>query len=150
MQSHSGNILLDIWGAWIQGIICIWHGIGIRRLIYLRILRQDKLCLFPLYPLLVRIFGTIIGYNFYLAGLIISNVSLLVASVYLFKLVELEADKKMAFRAIKYLFYFQSPLFFGVFAESLFVALAIICFYYAKKERWFWVGLQVFFWLWLN
>ena len=47
---------------------------------------------------------------------------------------------------MKYLFLFPSAFILsGVFSESLFLALLIMCFYYAKKEKWLLVGITGFF-----
>lgn len=145
MQNHTGNIFLDIWGAWDTGYYMYlaknWYPP-----IDLFLGASKNYAFFPLYPLLMRILGTILGGNFYVAGLIISNISLLIACVFLYKSVVLEADKNTALRSVKYLFLFPTAFIFsGVFTESLFVALAIICFYYAKKENWFLVSVAGFF-----
>lgn len=91
---------------------------------------------FPLYPLLMRLIGAIIN-NYYYAGLIISNVCLFVACFYIYRLVRLDSDESTAMRAIKYLFLFPTAFVLsGVLTESLFLALSLACFYYAKKGNW--------------
>jgi hypothetical protein len=93
----------------------------------------------------MRILGKIIG-DFYVAGLIISNISLIVACIFLYKLVRLDSDEKTALRSVKYLFLFPTAFIFsGVFSESLFLALLMVSFYYAKKRNWKAVGISGFF-----
>lgn len=135
--SYSKNILLDVWGvwdtAWYVSIAEDWYSI------------PEMFGFFPLYPLLMRFFGFFVG-DYYLAGLLVSNVSLLVACILLYKLVRLDGDRDTAFRSVKYLFLFPTAFVFsGVFTESLFLALLLACFYYARKGRWLLVGIFGFF-----
>ena len=91
---------------------------------------------FPLYPLLMKLLALVIN-NYYIAGLIISNVCLFIACFYIYRLVSLESDEHTARRAIKYLFLFPTAFILSaVMTESLFLALTIACFYYARKHAW--------------
>ncbi len=55
----------------------------------------------PLYPLLIRIVGALIG-NSLIAALAISNVASFFALLYLYKLIEHEYNRQVAHRAIFY------------------------------------------------
>ncbi|MHA2219277.1 MAG: hypothetical protein ACXACY_25455 [Candidatus Hodarchaeales archaeon] len=104
-----------------------------------------KLNFFPMYPSLIKLLGELTG-NFYVAGLIISNVSLILACVFLYRLVRLESDETTALNSVKYLFLFPTAFIFsGVFSESLFLALLIGAFYYAKNKNWMAAGTLGFF-----
>lgn len=145
MQSHTGNIFFDIWGAWDTGYY-VYLAKNWYPPIDLFLGASKNYAFFPLYPLLMRILGTILGGSFYLAGLIISNASLLIACIFLYKLVRLDTDKNTALKSVKYLFLFPAAFIFsGVFTESLFVALTVICFYCARKEKWLLTGIAGFF-----
>lgn len=99
---------------------------------------------FPLYPLAMKLLAAFTG-DLYMAGIIISNACLLIASVYLFKLVRLDSDEKTALRSIKYMFLFPTAFILsGLFTESMFLALTLACFYYAKKGNWYAVGVLAF------
>lgn len=140
--SFSGIPWLDIWGVWDSS----WY-MDIATGGYSTILRGTyaNYAFFPLYPLLMRTLGHITG-GPYIAGLIISNIALLVACVYLYRLVKLDADKSAALASVKYLFLFPVAFVFsGVFTESLFLALVLACFYYARLGRWWLVGILGFF-----
>lgn len=101
---------------------------------------QASYAFFPLYPLLMRLVGGLTG-GAYLAGLVVSNISLLASSLLLFKLLQETDSSETAFRTVRYLFLFPTAfLFSAVLSESLFSALALACFYYARKERWALVG----------
>jgi hypothetical protein len=100
---------------------------------------------FPLYPMLMRLPAMLIG-DYYWSGIIVSNAALLVACLYMYRLVRLESDGPTALRSIKYLFLFPTAFILsGVFTESLFLALSLMAFYYAKKRNWLFAGALGFF-----
>ena len=100
---------------------------------------------FPLYPMLMRLPAMLIG-DYYWSGIIVSNAALLVACLYMYRLVRLESDEPTAMRSIKYLFLFPTAFVLsGVFTESLFLALSLMSFYYAKKGNWLLSGALGFF-----
>jgi Mannosyltransferase (PIG-V) len=102
---------------------------------------------FPLYPLLIRLVTSLVG-NYAVAGILISNICLLVACVYLYRYVALDsdADTGTAKRAARYLILFPMAfLFSAVLTESLFLALSIACLYYARRGNWLIAGLMGFF-----
>ncbi len=140
---YSKYLWLDIWGVWDSG----W---------YLNVAQNgyppyfdpavfSNWGFFPLYPLLMRIFGSIIRSEF-VAGIVISNICLIVTAIFLYKLVRIDSDKQTAFDSVKYLFVFPTAFILsGVFTESLFLLLAVICFYYSKKQEWWKAGIAGFF-----
>jgi hypothetical protein len=144
--SWTNNIWLDIWGVWDTG----WYsnisqnGYVINSLDQV-ISQQTSIAFFPLYPLLMRFLGSIVG-NDYIAGLIISNLFLIVSCIYLYRLVRLDSDEDSAIRSIKYLLLFPvSFILSGVFTEAMYLALTLMCFYYARIGRWQLAGIMGFF-----
>ncbi|MEM4266179.1 MAG: glycosyltransferase family 39 protein [Candidatus Woesearchaeota archaeon] len=140
---YSKYLWLDIWGVhdtgWYLNVAANGYPPGFDPAV------QSNWAFFPLYPLLMRLLGGIVGSN-YVAGIIISNVCLIVAAIFLYKLVKLDADKQTAFGAVKYMFLFPTAFVLsGVFTESLFLLLAITGFYYAKKGKWWAAGIAGFF-----
>lgn len=103
--------------------------------------QQSNAAFFPAYPLLVRCFhffslsrsdGSWLN-----AAIVVSNVMLLVALVYLYLLVRLDFDVQVAQRSVLYVLVFPTTLFFSaVYTESCFLALAVSSIYYARKGRW--------------
>ncbi|MCS7114440.1 MAG: mannosyltransferase family protein [Nitrososphaerota archaeon] len=91
---------------------------------------------FPLYPLLIRL--TTFDWKYAnLTALLISNVNSIIAAIYLFKLVKLDFEDEVAVRAVLYLCIFPTAYFLcAIYTESLFLALAIACIYYARLEKW--------------
>jgi hypothetical protein len=103
---------------------------------------QTNFPFFPLYPLLMKLLGNVLGGQYFWAGLLISNVCLLLSSYVLYRLVEMQWGKKIARRSIKYLFLFPvSFILSGVFTESLYLLLSLLCFYLAKRRNWWLAGL---------
>jgi Gpi18-like mannosyltransferase len=90
----------------------------------------------PFYPLLVRIITVDFSYA-NLSGLIVSNISSIIAVIYLFKLTRLEYSDHVAKKAIIYLSVFPTAYFLSaVYTESLFLVLVIASIYYARISKW--------------
>ena len=102
--------------------------------------RESSVAFFPLYPLLVKLLSvsssdvTIIK----ITGLLISNVALLLASIYLYKLVVMNyKNQEVAFKTVFFMLISPMSFFFSVFyTEGLFLLLTISSVYYASKRRW--------------
>lgn len=100
---------------------------------------------FPLYPALIWLVSRLTGDDL-LSGVLISNACLLIACVYLCKLVALDSAEETALRSIKYLFLFPTAFIFSaVLTESLFLVLILACVYYARRGKWHAAGLLGFF-----
>lgn len=100
---------------------------------------------FPLYPALIRMVGALGGGGslaLWLAALAISLGSLVAAVGYLIGLARIELGERVARRAAIYLLVFPTTLFLSaVYPESLFLALSLASFYYARRGRWWLVGI---------
>lgn len=96
---------------------------------------------FPLFPFFSRVVGWLFG-NVFVGSLVVANVALLVACIFLYRLVLVDHDVATARRTVKYLFA-APPAFFlsGALSESLYLALVIMCFYFARTRRWWVVGI---------
>lgn len=94
---------------------------------------------FPVYPWLIKTFSFLGGYLS--SGLLISHLALILALYYLYKLVNLDFSKKISKQTIYLLLLFPTSFFFGsVYTESVFLLLAILCFYTARKGNFFLAG----------
>lgn len=95
---------------------------------------------FPLYPLLMRLVATALGGDndmYLIAGLVISNVALLVALIYVARLVAIDHDLGAGSRAALYLLVFPTSVFLSVvYAESLLIALSAGAIYHARRGEW--------------
>jgi len=91
---------------------------------------------FPLYPYLIRVFALVFQ-DYLLSAMIVSNLAYAAAAYYLYKLVNLDFEKEDAYRSVIYLSIFPTAYFLhAAYTESLFLALTISSFYYARRENW--------------
>ena len=98
----------------------------------------------PLLPLLMRMFALVFGGGddgLLIAGVVVVNAALLLGCVFLMKLVRLDHDEATARRAPLYLLVFPTSFFLSaIYAESLFLACAIVSFYFARQKQWIVAG----------
>jgi len=98
--------------------------------------RPGDAVFFPLYPLLIRGLGFLIGSD-PMAGVVISAACLAVAMTLLHRLTELELGRRAADATVLLLAFAPMSFFFtAVYTESLFLALSLGCVYAARRERW--------------
>ena len=98
---------------------------------------------FPLFPFLMRVGGALFGSDdaYLAAGLVISNIALFLALIYLARSVLLDHDASTATRAVVYLLVFPTAVFLSVvYAESLFLLLAVAATYHARHREWLLAG----------
>jgi len=105
---------------------------------------KDNGRFFPLYPILIRtvatIFGTgkAFGPQQFFSSLLISNLTFLLALIFLFKLIKLDYKEKTVFWTVIFLMFFPTSFFFiTAYTESLFLLLSVLSFYFARKNKWF-------------
>lgn len=105
---------------------------------------EGEQAFFPLYPLLMRAIGGFFGGNLAavnMAGLLISNTALFLALMGFYRLISLDFGERTAkFATILYLLFPTSFYFGAVYTESLFLALSIWAFYFARKRNYFWAA----------
>ena len=134
---------LDMWGVWdsFWYLDIIQNGYSTASRIP-ELPGQTNFAFFPLYPLLVKGLGSLMGDRYFIAGLLISNICLLLSAYVLYRLVALERSPRFARRTVKYLFLFPvSFILSGLFTESLYLLLSLLCFYLARQQRWWLAGL---------
>lgn len=94
---------------------------------------QAAYAFFPLYPLLMRMVGFPFGSSF-IGGVIVSNLALLAAAWFLYRLTAMETDHRTGLRAVLFLFLCPAGFIFsGVFTEAIFIAFTIAAFYCARR-----------------
>jgi hypothetical protein len=95
---------------------------------------------FPLYPLLARGAGEVVGSTL-LGGILVSLLAFGVALYLLRRLTALELGPEAARAAVWLTAAFPAALFFSaVYSEALFLALSVGCVYAARTDRWAWAG----------
>ena len=103
---------------------------------------EHLLGFFLLFPFLIKI-GTFVFRDFFISGLIISFAASVTAGYFLQKLVSLDGDENNeSDKALWYFYLFPTSYFLVVpYSESLFLALSIASFYFARKRHWLTSGL---------
>ncbi len=93
---------------------------------------------FPLFPVLIRLVAKLFSNSiltFSLIGLLISNSSFLLSLVGVYKLISLDFSKNITRLTILLLLLFPSSFYFGsYYNESIFLALSVWSFYFARKN----------------
>jgi Mannosyltransferase (PIG-V) len=101
-----------------------------------QVFRHENVVFFPLYPLMMRWGGTIIGGHPLLAGLVISLVAFTAAIAILYRLAIVEVGPDHAWRAILLLVTFPYAFFYSaVYTESLFLLLSVGAFYAMRRGQ---------------
>lgn len=108
----------------------------------------SNIAFFPLFPYLVKALswllpgGLVSRSTYLLIGLLVSNLSFLVAAGLFFRLVTAWFDRETAEKGLKLYFIFPTSFFFSAFySESLFLLLAVGSFFLATQQKWVWSGL---------
>jgi hypothetical protein len=101
---------------------------------------RSNIAFFPLYPLLMRGGGTLLGSrqeDFYFAGIVISWLAFAGAMVMLYRLARLDLEERAAYRAVMYAAIFPFAYFFGmVYSESLFFFGLVTAAYALRTKQW--------------
>lgn len=131
--------LLRLFFNWDAG----WYGAIVREGYAFHADKVSNVAFFPLYPLLVKLVGTIMPWM--IAGYVVSNVAFLVAALVLRRLVLVDRDdRRRADRVVWFLMVSPVSFFFSVFyTEGLFLCLTVLMFYHARRRRWWLAALFV-------
>jgi len=133
----DGLIRFDSW--WYHNIVTQGYNMG-----DIATGAQGNVAFFPFYPLLVKVVSAVIG-NVYVAGILVSNVALLIMLFYLYRLAMEEFDRGTAGRAVFYLAGAPTGVFLSaMYTESTYLLFVVMTFYYARRSRWFWAGVSGF------
>lgn len=96
---------------------------------------------YPLYPFLMKIV-TFITRNYFVSGVLISNVCFGVAVYFMYRLALLEMNQGEAKDSVLALLLYPFGVFLGgVFTESLFIMLMILGLYFIRKRNWLAAGI---------
>ena len=113
--------------------------------------KGSPIAFFPLYPMLMRALGPLLG-GPTVAGFLISNAAFFAAIALLWRLVERDAARGQGGvrrgdggRAVRLIVFGPVSFFFStVYSESLFLFLAVACVYAGRSRRWWLAGLAGF------
>lgn len=114
---------------------------------------------FPLYPLLINLFGFLIkplvvnnldisvyvNPAFFYSGLFLSNIFFALGIYFFYKLIRIDFSKSTSFNSIILLLILPTAFYFGsVYSESLFFLLCVLSFYFMRKQKFFTASLFAF------
>jgi hypothetical protein len=120
-----------------------YHGIASRGYRYVEGGRSN-LAFFPLYPQLMGTIGRALGgaqHHFYLAGILVSWLSFIIAMPLLYRLARLDLPRAAAIRATTYAAALPSSYFFGlVYSESLFLLALVGASLAVRTRHWLWAA----------
>jgi hypothetical protein len=138
ISGGAAELLLGVW----QRFDTLW---------YLRIAAQGyaphdgSTVYFPLYPMLIRLLGTLFFGNYLLAALVVSNLAFVGVLFCLYRLTERQFGVTGARRSALYLAIFPTAFFFlAAYTESLFLLLTLAAFLAAHEKRWWLAGTMGF------
>jgi Gpi18-like mannosyltransferase len=136
-QPPDPNSLTWLWSKWDAG-----HFLDVAKHGYMNATEERFfIVFFPLYPFLIRMLAGIIR-SYEWAGVALSNLCLAVAAIYLYLLVKLDFNHRIARNSVLSLLIFPVSFFLGVvYSDSLFLALSIMTIYYARTGKWYYAGL---------
>jgi len=134
-QDALSHALVNVWFRWDT----VWY-LKIAAFGYSS--QDGTLAFMPLYPWLVRGLGALTG-NYLLSALIISNLACLLALLLFYEVVLVEArNKDVSLWGTFFLASFPSAFFlFTAYTDSLFLALTLAAWLFARRGRWLAAGL---------
>ncbi len=95
---------------------------------------------YPLYPFLIFVLEFFF-LPFAFSGLLISFLAGFVAVIFLYRLINEDYGHAVAHKSVLYLLLFPAAFFLSAgYTEALFLMLAVLCFVFARQQRWFLVG----------
>jgi hypothetical protein len=116
-----------------------YHGIASQGYIY-GAGGRNNLAFFPVYPLLMRAGGTLLGgrqEDYYFAGIVVSWLAFAAAMTVLYRLALLDLPRPAALRAVMYAAAFPFAYFFGmVYSESVFLLALVVTVYALRTRLW--------------
>lgn len=144
----GGRLFLNESGGFLQTFMSTWFRWDADNYIYIAqnwytTVGDKRLAIvfFPFYSLVIRVAAIFIQ-DYFLSGILVSNLSLVVACFYLYKLAEENFSPEVGFNSVKYLLLFPVSFFLGAtFSESTFLALSIMTLYYSGKGKWLIAGI---------
>lgn len=135
MKEPQGSLAL--FGTWLKQAGDVPH--------YLRIAEsgysvgdefENLIVFYPLFPMLIKVLRCILR-DYFISGLVISNVSAVIGSCYFYKLVRLDYPKSVARDTVTFFLLYPFSFFMSFcYTESLFLLLCLMCVYYARRSRW--------------
>lgn len=141
--AHPGNNWVNIWDRWDAGVYKT-IATSSYNLINIKPDYGSFLSHFlPLYSVIMAMVSWLLTISLTKAGILVSTVSIIAASIMLYKLVYLDfKNERVAWLSVLFLNFYPTSYFtISVYSESLFLLLVITGFYCLRKEYFFISGL---------
>ena len=107
--------------------------------------QQSNVAFFPLYPLLVKGLVTITGLNTPIAGFLVSNICLIFALFFTYKIAAIYLQEEFCTRVLVLILTFPVSFFFSsLYTESLYLLTISASFYFFYKENYIAAGIWGF------
>ena len=139
--NFTGKEWLDMWGF---GDSCWYLSVakdGYSSVPIPSIYGQANIGYFPLYPKLIVLLHYLIN-NYFLSGLVLTNVMLLVGCAYLYMFLEKFSHVKSPLAVIAWFLLLPGAFMHSaVFSESTLFCMSVISHYYAYKDNWMKAGI---------
>jgi hypothetical protein len=133
---RTDNLFWDAFARYDAGW---YHGIASRGYVF-GAGGRNNLAFFPVYPMLMRAGGWMLGgkqQDFYFVGIVVSWLAFAAAMVMLYRLARLDLERPPAFRSVMYAAAFPFAYFFGmVYSESVFLLALVSTVYALRTRRW--------------
>lgn len=96
---------------------------------------------FPLFPMLMRLFGEVLPVGLLAAGVLVSNLAFIGLLYGFVRLARLDLDEPAARRAVWLLGLYPTSFYFSAaYTEALFTLFTVFSLYWMRKRRWAWAG----------
>jgi len=134
--------LIDSWSVWDGDY---YTAIALRGYTF-RNVEWPSIPFFPLYPFLIRLILPLCGGNVALAAVLVANIAMGLAIVFLHQLLRSDFGEGIADRSICLLLLFPTSVFFAAcYTESLALALTVVVVWSLRQQRWWVAGRTGFF-----
>lgn len=150
--TSPNQIYLDIepimgpWAGWVLGVWQRFDAIYYLQIAVYGYSADNGTVVFPpLYPLLIRMIGWVLGGEHLLAAILISSVACIGLLMMLYRITAEELDAGSARRAVVYQIFFPTAyVLIAAYAEALMLCLVLLAFQSGQKGRWWLAGVAAF------
>ena len=102
---------------------------------------ENLVVFYPLFPFFIRLLQYVVG-DYFIAGLLVSNLSAVIGTCYFYKLVRLDYPHSVARDTVAFFLLYPFSFFMSFcYTESLFLLLCLMCIYYARQKKWLICGI---------
>lgn len=106
--------------------------------------KANLIVFYPLYPLLIRIFHVVCR-DYFVSGVIVSNLAFMAAACVFYELLRLDYDKKQSVSGLALMIVAPFSMFYSaIFTESVFLLTTVLCLYFMRTKKPLWMAISGF------